>query len=123
MLESLPILPSFVNLLTPLRSCFPRQKTFENFVAISFGLLMAMGRGRLSEALVCGGLVGHKHWSAFYRFFSRASWSIDGLGLAVARLIVDHLVPAGEPIVILATTPFMPRAVPTSSARACIETR
>jgi len=50
--------------------------------------------------LVCGGLVGHKHWSAFHRFFSRSSWSIDGLGLAVARLIVDHLVPADGPIII-----------------------
>lgn len=100
MLASLPVLSSFVDLLTPLRSCFPRQKTFENFVAISFGLLMAMGRGRLSEALVCGGLVGHKHWSAFYRLFSRSPWSIDRLGLGVARLIVDQLVPADGPIVI-----------------------
>lgn len=65
MLASLPILSSVVDLLTPLRPCFPHRKTFENFVAMCFGLLMAMGRGRLSEALVCGGLVGHKHWSAF----------------------------------------------------------
>jgi len=100
MLASLPLLPSFVELFTPLRACFSRQKTFENFIAISFGLLMAMGRGRLSEALVCGGLVGQKHWSAFYRFFSRASWSIDELGLGVARLIVERLVPSHAPIVI-----------------------
>lgn len=89
-----------MDLLTPLRSCFPRRKTFENFVAISFGLLMALGRGRLSEALVCGGLVELKHWSAFYRFFSRSSWSKDQLSLAVARLIVVHLVPADGPIVV-----------------------
>lgn len=100
MLASLPLLSSFVALLTPLRPCFPRQRTFENFVAISFALLMALGRGRLSDALVCGGLVGQKHWSAFYRFFSRSSWSLDDLGVGVARLLVEHLVPADGPIVL-----------------------
>jgi hypothetical protein len=97
---TLPILSSFVALLAPLRSCFPRQKTFENFVVICFGIIMALGRGRLSEALICGGLTKTKHWSAFYRFFSRSSWSIDALGLGVARMIVDRLVPADGVIVL-----------------------
>jgi len=30
-----------------------------------------------------------------HRFFSQAAWSIDQVGLALARLIVDRLVPAG----------------------------
>ena len=50
------------------------------------------------------GLVGHKHWSAFCRFFSRASWSIDELRPGVARLIVDHLVPRDAPIRRIAET-------------------
>ena len=34
------------------------------------------------------------------RFFSRARWNADDLGLAVARLVVALLVPAGEPVVV-----------------------
>ncbi len=35
------------------------------------------------------------HW-----FFARARWNPDDLGLAVARLVVALLVPAGEPVVV-----------------------
>ena len=35
------------------------------------------------------------HW-----FFSRARWNADDLGLAVAKLVVALLVPAGEPVVV-----------------------
>ena len=35
------------------------------------------------------------HW-----FFARARWNADDLGLAVARLVVALLVPAGEPVVV-----------------------
>jgi hypothetical protein len=31
-------------------------------------------------------------------FFARARWNADDLGLAVARLVVALLVPAGEPV-------------------------
>jgi hypothetical protein len=35
-----------------------------------------------------------------HRFFSRARWSPEELGLAVARLVVALLVPAGEPVAV-----------------------
>jgi DDE superfamily endonuclease len=35
-----------------------------------------------------------------HRFFSRARWNPDELGLAVARLVVALLVPAGEPVAV-----------------------
>lgn len=88
MLASLPLLSTFVAVLTPLRGCFARQAAFENFVAIAHGWVLALGRGTLSSALVAGDLVGRKHWCAFYRLFSRAKWSTDELGLAVARAVV-----------------------------------
>ncbi len=35
-----------------------------------------------------------------HRFFSRARWSPEELGLAVAKLVAALLVPAGEPVVV-----------------------
>jgi hypothetical protein len=35
-----------------------------------------------------------------HRFFSRARWRVDDLGLAVARLVVALLVPAGQPVTV-----------------------
>jgi hypothetical protein len=35
-----------------------------------------------------------------HRFFSRARWSLDEPGLAVAKLVAALLVPAGEPAVV-----------------------
>ena len=99
MLETLPLLPSFVTLLSHLRECFPRRRTFENFVAIAFGWIMAQGTGTLSSALVAADLTEKKHWTTFYRFFNRGRWSVDALGLKVADLIVQRLVPEGDIVV------------------------
>jgi len=42
-----------------------------------------------------------------HRFFARARWSADDLGLAVARLVVALLVPAGAPVTVaIDDTPF-----------------
>lgn len=95
MLASLPLLSSFFATLKPLRECFPRRATFHNFVAIVFGLVMAQGTGTLSSALVAGDLAMSKHWTAFYRFFSRGSWCVDTLGLKVAELLVARFSPTG----------------------------
>jgi hypothetical protein len=104
MLASLGIVTSFVELLTPLRTCFKRRMAFENFIAVLWGLALAMGRGTISSALLAAGLVGHKHWSAFYRLFSRATWDLDQLGLAVARLLVARLAGSGTLVLIVDDT-------------------
>jgi hypothetical protein len=49
------------------------------------------GRGGLSRAW--------SHDRAHF-FFARARWNADDLGLAVARLVVALLVPAGEPVTV-----------------------
>jgi hypothetical protein len=46
-------------------------------------------------------MAGQVSFHAACRFFSHAVWDIDQLGLTVARLIVDRLLPAGEPIVVV----------------------
>ena len=94
-MNDLPIASSFVALLHLFRACFPRRQTFDNFAAILAGWALALGRGTLSSALVAADLTGKKHWTAWYRFFSRAGWSMDELGLKVAELVVARFVPAG----------------------------
>jgi hypothetical protein len=54
---------------------------------------------------VCGMLIGaglSRAWShdRAHRFFSGARWSPDELGLAVAKLVVALLVPAGAPVTV-----------------------
>jgi hypothetical protein len=74
--------------------------SFRPFCGLACGFLAQMGR-----RTVCGMLAGaglsrlwphdRAHW-----FFSRARWSADELGLAVARLVAGLLVPAGEPVTV-----------------------
>ncbi|WP_405849771.1 hypothetical protein [Streptomyces sp. NBC_01518] len=39
------------------------------------------------------GLAGKAHWSRAHRFFSRAVWDLDQVGLALARAVVARFVP------------------------------
>jgi hypothetical protein len=41
--------------------------------------------------LMAAGQAGQRHHSAFHRFFSLARWSLDGLGLAVFRILEVRL--------------------------------
>jgi hypothetical protein len=58
----------------------------------------------LPRSRAAGGLLAvlglSRAWShdRAHFFFARARWNADDLGLAVARLVVTLLVPAGEPV-------------------------
>jgi DDE superfamily endonuclease len=78
------------------------------FTAPSFRTCCGLACGFLSQAgkrSVCGMLAGaglSRAWSHDRAHFSfaRARWNADDLGLAVARLVVALLVPAGEPVTV-----------------------
>jgi len=78
------------------------------FTVPSFGTFCGLACGFLSQAgrrSVCGMLAGaglSRSWShdRAHRFFALARWNPDELGLAVARLVVALLVPAGEPVTV-----------------------
>ena len=99
MLPGLTLPASLAGLLGSLRPCFtgPSYRTFCGLVA---GLC-----GQVRRRTVCGMLTGAglsrcwPHDRAHY-FFARARWSADELGLAVARLVVGLLVPAGAPVTV-----------------------
>lgn len=72
-------------------SCFSAP-SFENFTALAAGWILCEGRHSISRVIQAAGpLTKDKHHSAFYRFFSRSSWSTDSLGKVVFDLLLPHL--------------------------------
>ncbi len=72
--------------------------SFRTFCGLACGFIAQTGR-----RTVCGMLAGaglSRVWShdRAHWFFTRAHWSADELGLAVARLVVALLVPAGQAV-------------------------
>ncbi len=96
---TLPVPASLLTLLTGLAPLFTAP-SFRTFTMLACGFAAQTGK-----RTVCGMLTGaglsrlwphdRAHW-----FFSRARWNPDDLGLAVARLAVALLAPAGEPVTV-----------------------
>jgi hypothetical protein len=99
MLPGLNLPVSLLGLLGALRPVFTGP-SFVTFCGLVAGLA-----GQVRRRTVCGMLAGAglgrcwPHDRAHY-FFARARWDLDELGLAVARLAVMLLVPAGEPLAV-----------------------
>src|SRR4029450_7008218 len=99
MLPDLNLPASLAGLLAELRPCLPGP-SFRTFCGLAAGLA-----GQVRRRTVCGMLLGAglsrfwPHDRAHY-FFARAAWDLDQLGLAVARLVVALLVPAGGAITV-----------------------
>ena len=101
---TLPVPASLMNVLAAFAPLFTAP-SFRTFCGLACGFLAQTGK-----RTVCGMLTGaglsrlwphdRAHW-----FFARARWSVDDLGLAVAKLavaklVVALLVPAGAPVVV-----------------------
>jgi transposase len=99
MLPDLTLPASLAGLLVVLRPVFTGP-SFRTFCGLAAGLA-----GQVRRRTVCGMLLGAglsrcwPHDRAHY-FFARAAWDLDELGVAVARLVVALLVPAGEPVAV-----------------------
>lgn len=96
-LQTIPA--TLVALLTPFAGVFSRPG-FENFQALVVGWILCPGRHTISRVIQAsaGMTRGPKHHTAFYRFFSRAGWSVDALG----RILLDLLLPfTGSEVVLL----------------------
>ena len=85
-------LNSFHTMLVPFAMVFS-QPSFQNFVLLMEGWILAGARAMTSTALEsCGHFP--KHFATYYRFFSRAVWNPDRLGDALLRLVLPFA-PAG----------------------------
>ena len=86
-------LPSSVqSILFSFRPCFTAP-SFENFVALVCGWILCPGAHTVSRVIVAAcaqGLVRKGH-SAYYRFLSRARWSVDEVGHVLFGLLRPFL--------------------------------
>jgi hypothetical protein len=94
---TLPAPASLTALLAGLASLFTAP-SFRTFCGLACGFLTQTGKRTVCGMLAGAGLARAWPHDRAHRFFSRARWNPDELGLAVARLVVALLVPASEPV-------------------------
>ncbi|ABD09778.1 transposase, IS4 family [Frankia casuarinae] len=105
MLPDVTIPVSLAVLLEGFRPCFTAP-SFRTFRALVVGMLATGGRRTVCGMLVGAGLSTLWPHDRAHRFFARAVWSPEKVGLALARLVVDRLVPAGPLHVVVDDTLF-----------------
>lgn len=88
---------SLTTLLAPFQSLFTAP-SFTTFSALVGGFIAHVGERNVCGMLTGAGLSQRWHHSRAHRFFSNRRWSIDRLGLALAVLIIESLVPAGAAV-------------------------
>jgi DDE superfamily endonuclease len=97
MLPPVTVPASLAGLLQTFRSCFTAP-SFGMFTVLVVGLVAQTGRRSVCGMLAGAGVQALVAHDRAHRFFAAARWSTDHLGLLLARLIADRLVPAGVPI-------------------------
>ncbi|MER5916397.1 transposase [Streptomyces sp. NPDC001982] len=108
MLPPSTVLPSLAGLLEVFRPCF-RAPTYRVFAALVVGMIAQTGRRTVCGMLLGAGLGGVWHHARAHRFFSAARWSADRVGLALAQLIVDLLVPPAAALEVAVDETFFRR--------------
>ena len=91
--------PSLLIVLEVLRPCFSAP-SFATMSALVSGALSASGARTVTGMWQAAGLAASSHWSRAHRFFSRAVWDLDRVGLALARAVVERIVPAGGAVTV-----------------------
>lgn len=66
------------------------RRSFGHFVTILTGWVLC-GRRTITRMLIAAGVVGQKHHSIFHRFFAKANWSLDLMGLLLFRMLEPFL--------------------------------
>src|SRR5580700_11873528 len=96
---TLPVPASLRTLLPGLAPLFTAP-SFCTFCGLACGFLAQTGKRTVCGMLAGAGLARSWNHDRAHRFFSRARWRPEELGLAVARLVVALLVPAGQPVTV-----------------------
>lgn len=99
MLPGLTVPPSLAVLLQACRSCFS-VRSFPIFTLLTVGMVAQTGPCTVTGILLGSGLSVVVSHDRVHRFFNAGRWSADQLGLAVARLIIDRLIPPGAALTV-----------------------
>ena len=97
MLLHVPV--SLDGLLSLFTGCFT-QPSFQTFRAMVVGQVSQTARRTVCGMLVGARLSGLWEHSRAHRFFSRARWQPDQLGVALAMVIVERFIAEGEPVTV-----------------------
>jgi len=96
--------------------------TFATFSALTGGFIAHVGEHSVCGMLTGAGLAQRWHHSRAHRFFSNRRWSIDQVGLRVAALIIELLIPAGVAIDLVVDDTLFRRSGPkVFGARWCYD--
>lgn len=90
---------SLDGLLSLFSDCFTRP-TLQTFRALVVGQISQTGRRTVTGMLVGARLSQVWDHCRAHRFFSRARWSPDALGLRLAQMIVERLIEPGTSVII-----------------------
>jgi hypothetical protein len=85
---------TFGTLLQEFRCVFT-QPSFVTFVALLTGWALSHRHRYVTELIQSSGSTHKGHHSRYHRFFSQARWSLDTLGLVLAKLLVALVAPVG----------------------------
>lgn len=99
MLPGLTLPVSLRRLLDAFAGCFTKP-SFAVFTAMAVGMIVQTGRKTVCGMLAGAGLAQTWSHDRAHRFFARAVWSVDAVGLVVLDLVVTHLIPADAVIVV-----------------------
>src|SRR3954449_12490529 len=86
---------SFLSLLPHFAPVFTAP-TYQTFVVIVSGWILSQRHRFITEVIFSGGHVGIGHWARFPRPFTRATWDIDTVSMALARMVVTILAPGSQ---------------------------
>ena len=96
---TLPVPGSLASVLACFAPLFTAP-SFRTFTMLACGFLAQTGKRTVCGMLAGAGLSRIWPHDRAHRFFARARWDPDDLGLAVAKLVVALLVPAGQPVTV-----------------------
>jgi hypothetical protein len=85
-------LRTFLAVLEVCRPAFT-PAAFALFVILVRGWIQAPGRHAISQCVLAAGVAGVRDHTAFYRFFSRGTWSPDDLGKRLFAAVLPWLPP------------------------------
>lgn len=85
------ILDALLGLCERFRPAFLQRRTFERARRLLITSLLVMGTHHISRAISAAGRDRGQDWSADYRIFSRACWSVVDLFRSVLAICLSHL--------------------------------